>query len=257
MNIGQKFERRTRLLREILETLALTGLMFLVINLAVQNYDVDGPSMEPSLHNQERIMVDKVTYLFHAPARGDVVVFLAPPQPTLNYFKRIIAIPGDVITIEGTTVIVDGVKLNEPYVDPNFQGNPYPPIINRVIPPNDYFVLGDDRRNSSDSRDWGFLPRSNIIGRAALVYWPLGQDNTGFLPNVSAVFASVHQRTSTTTIPLKNSTFDADGMFLWSMPALFLVCSKRRNRRDRSGVSGSRVNYAQKKSNRIEGNRWN
>ena len=137
-------------------------------------------------------MVDKVSYHFHSPTRGDVIVFIAPPDPSLNYVKRIVAVPGDTITIKGNTVIVDGKTLLEPYVSPNYQGNPYPPVINLVVPPGDYYVLGDDRANSSDSRDWGFVPRKDIIGRAALIYWPLGQDNNGFLPDMSAVFKGLH-----------------------------------------------------------------
>ena len=196
MNVELNFEKRYRLVREVIETIVLTLLMFLVINLAVQNFDVDGQSMEPNLHNNERLMVDKWTYLFHAPSRGDVIVFVAPPNPSLDYVKRIVAIPGDTITIHGTTVIVDGVTLNETYIRPDLQGNPFAEkhIENMVVPPDNYFTLGDHRSNSSDSRDWGFLPRKNIIGRAALVYWPLGQDNNGLLPSVSQVFAKVHQR---------------------------------------------------------------
>lgn len=199
MYVELNFEKRYRLVREIIETLVLMALMFLIINIAVQNFDVDGHSMEGGLHDQERIMVDKATYMFHAPARGDVVVFIAPPEPTKDYVKRIIALPGDVVTVQNTTIIVDGVSLREPYVSPSMQGNPfngnaqYPQYVKRVIPPGYYFVLGDDRINSSDSRDWGLLPRQNIIGRAALVYWPLGKDNNGFLPDYSAVFADVHR----------------------------------------------------------------
>ncbi len=189
-------KKSSRIIREIVETIALTLLLFLVINLAVQNYDVSGPSMEPSLHDQERIMVDKVSYRFRSPARGDVIVFVAPPEPSEDYVKRIIALPGDVITVRGTTVIVDGVTLKETYVNPADQGNAYPTMINRMVPPNEYFVMGDDRVDSYDSRAWGFVPRSNIIGRAVLVYWPLGQNNTGFLPNVSGVFTKVHQKST-------------------------------------------------------------
>lgn len=195
MNPEFDFEKRYRLLREIVETVVLTLLMFLVIRFAVQNFNVDGTSMEPNLHNTELILVDKWTYLFRSPARGDVIVFIAPPHPDMDYVKRIVALPGDVITIRNTTVIVDGVTLNETYVDPKNQGNlfAYKNITNLKIPPNDYFVLGDNRAVSSDSRDWGFVPRANIIGRAAFVYWPLGQDNDGFLKNYSSVFADVHQ----------------------------------------------------------------
>jgi signal peptidase I len=175
--------------------------MFFIIRFAIQNFYVEGMSMEPNLHDKELILVDKWSYLFHEPARGDVIVFVAPPNPSQDYVKRIIGLPGDVITIQGTTVIVDGVTLHETYVDPHRQGNPYPSFSNRVVPPDSYFVLGDNRAGSSDSRDWGFVPRRNIIGRAALVYWPLGQDNNGFLPDVSSVFAQVHQRQSAAHLP--------------------------------------------------------
>jgi signal peptidase I len=124
MNTELDFEKRYRLVREVIETVVLTILMFLVIRLAVQNFNIEGMSMEPSLHDKELILVDKWSYLFHAPTRGDVIVFVAPPEPSQDYIKRIIAIPGDTITIRDTTVIVDGVKLNETYVDPNTPGQP-------------------------------------------------------------------------------------------------------------------------------------
>jgi len=202
MNPELDFEKRFRLVREVIETIVLTVLMFLVIRFAVQNFNVEGTSMEPRLHNGELILVDKWTYLFHPPERGDVIVFVAPPAPTLDYVKRIIAVPGDRITINNTTVIVDGVTLNETYVDPINQGNIFNDQIiqNKLVPPNMYFVMGDDRIRSDDSRHWGFVPRQNIIGRAALVYWPLQQDNNGFLPNYSSVFANVHQPGTTSNI---------------------------------------------------------
>lgn len=225
-------KKQSRLIREIIETVVLTALMFVVINLAVQNYDVDGPSMEPSLHNQERIMVDKVSYHFHNPARGDVIVFVAPPNPSLDYVKRIIAIPGDTISIENTNVVVNGTLLNETYVDPSDQGNPYPKIVNLRVPANDYFVMGDDRKDSSDSREWGFVPRQNIIGRAALVYWPLGLSNSGFLPNVSSVFAHVPTATvQPTASPLTSSTSGSGDMLFFAMPGLSTVASQYRRKK--------------------------
>ncbi len=167
-----------------------------IISLAVESNAVTGPAMEPTLHDQDDILVDKASYIFHAPARGDVVVFFAPPAPREKYIKRIIGIPGDVITVNNNTVIVDGTTLNETYVDPAMQGNLSPPIVNEVIPPNEYFVMGDGRRYSSDSREWGFVPRANIIGRATFIY---GR-KSGFLPDVSSVFANVHQSTHKTTL---------------------------------------------------------
>lgn len=238
MNVELDFEKRYRLLREVIETIVLTILMFLIIRLAVQNFNVDGHSMEPSLHDTELILVDKWSYLFHAPTHGDVIVFIAPPDPSQDYVKRIVAVPGDTITIRNTTVIVDGVTLKETYVDPAFQGNPYSDktISNLVVPSNDYFVLGDNRNGSSDSRSWGFVPAKNIIGRAALVYWPLQQDNDGLLPNVSSVFANVHQPTAAPASQQSGPDIhNVDGLFLVLMPGLLVVCSRKRLIRPRSG----------------------
>src|SRR6185437_8002197 len=117
-------EKRHRLALEIAETVFLTLLMFLVIRFAIQNFNIDGTSMEPNLHNNELVLVDKWSYLFHAPARGDIIVFHAPPEPTQDYVKRVIGLPGDIITIRGTKVIVDGVMLNETYIAPQDQGVP-------------------------------------------------------------------------------------------------------------------------------------
>lgn len=238
MNIELDFEKRYRLVREIIETIVLTLLMFLVIRFAVQNFNIEGTSMEPSLHNTELILVDKWSYLFHAPDRGDVIVFVAPPDPTQDYIKRIVAVPGDVLTIHDTTVIVDGVTLNEPYVAQKNQGNPYAfnHINNLVIPPNDYFVLGDNRNGSSDSRNWGFVSRAKIVGRAALVYWPLGQDNDGFLPNYGSVFAKVHQSSSAATTSQSSNipALNVDGLFLVAVPGVLMVFSWRRKQKRKS-----------------------
>jgi len=239
--VEQNFEKRYRFVREIMETIVLTVLMFVIINLAVQNYDIQGPSMEPTLHNQERIMVDKVSYLFHPPTRGDIIVFIAPNNPSLNYVKRIIAVPGDVISVDDTTVKFDGVTLQESYVHPERQGNPYDPIDNKIVTPGHYFVMGDDRVNSSDSRDWGFVPHENIIGRAALIYWPLGEDNNGFLHNYSSVFANVRQANQPASA-FRNSQIPATGdlnvneMFLCMSPALLLFrCWYQKRKSHRSG----------------------
>lgn len=218
------FEKRYRLVREVIETIVLTLLMFLVIRFAVQNFNIEGHSMEPNLHDQELILVDKWTYLFHPPSRGDVIVFIAPPQPSQDYIKRVIGVPGDVVTIQGTRVIVDGVNLHETYIDPKNQGGTFEdkPISNMVVPPDDYFVLGDNRANSSDSRVWGFVPKQNIIGRAALVYWPLQQDNDGFLPNVSGVYANIHQGTTAQTT-LSDGIIDATPFVLLAAPIVFIM----------------------------------
>jgi len=239
------FEKRYRLVREIVETVVLTVLMFLVIRLAVQNFNVDGMSMEPNLHNQELILVDKWSYLFRAPARGDVIVFIAPPEPQADFVKRVIGLPGDVVTIQGTTVIVNGKVLTEKYVQPQNQGNQFLPFTNRIVPPNTYLVLGDNRKGSSDSRDWGCVPQQNIIGRAALIYWPLGRDNDGLLPNVSSTYTNVPTTSpvqgdnmcpvmhlpgapaaSTQTQPL-DGLGNGNVALMLAMPALFVVFTSR------------------------------
>ncbi len=176
-----------RLLREVVETIALTILLFLVFHLAFQNYRVDGPSMVPTLQNQQYILVNRAAYLFHPPERGDIIVFAYPLDPSQDYIKRIVGIPGDHVQINQAGVVtINGVKLHEPYV--NDTTNPYQPT-NITLGPNQYFVLGDNRGDSSDSRAWGTVPRANIIGQAWFVYWPLSSFH--ILPSASAVFADI------------------------------------------------------------------
>lgn len=232
MNPEFDFEKRYRLVREIVETIVLTLLMFLIIRFAIQNFNVDGTSMEPNLHNGELILVDKWTYLFRPPTRGDVIVFVAPPHPSMDYVKRVIGVPGDIITVRDTTVIVDGVTLDETYVDPRNQGNLFANknITNMVVPPGDYFVLGDNRAVSSDSRDWGFVPKANIVGRAAFVYWPLGQDNNGFLKSYTSVFANVHQPGAGASVQSGGAVggVDLDGLLVLLLPGISLVWQRKR-----------------------------
>lgn len=240
--VNAKPDKSFRVVRDVIETVVLTVLMFVVISSAVQNYYVDGVSMESTLHNSERILVDKWSYLFHPPQRGDIIVFAAPPSPSEDYVKRIIALPGDVLTIHNTTVIVDGVTLNESYVQPGRQGNPYfyKQITNVIVPQNDYFVMGDNRAQSSDSRDWGFVPRNNIVGRAVLVYWPLGEGNDGLLPNYSNVFANVHQSGVTRSVTLIGSgdSGEMNSALLLAAPGLLLICIWRRKKPRKSVRKG-------------------
>lgn len=239
--VKQKPDGSLRIVREVIETVVLTVLMFVVISSAVQNYYVDGVSMESTLHNSERILVDKWSYLFHPPQRGDIIVFAAPPSPSEDYVKRIIALPGDVITIRNTTVIVDGVTLNERYVQPGRQGNPYyyKQITDVIVPRNDYFVMGDNRAQSSDSRDWGFVPRNNIVGRAVLVYWPLGEGNDGLLPNYSSVYANVHQSGVTRSVPQNSSdNGEMSSVFLLAAPGLLFIGMWRRKKPRKSVRKG-------------------
>jgi signal peptidase I len=128
--------------------------------------------MEPTLHNGEYILVDKLTYRFRSPERGDVVVFVFPEDHSLDYIKRVIGIPGDHVVIKNKHVYVNGVALNEPYIaaEPTYAPCTYCDV---TVPKGQLFVMGDNRNNSSDSHEWGLLPRDNVIGRAWVSYWPL------------------------------------------------------------------------------------
>jgi signal peptidase I len=177
--------KRSHLAREIIETLALTLIIFLVIHFTVQNYMVEGTSMQPSLNNNQFVLVNKLAYLFHAPERGDVIVFHWPRDTTKDLIKRVIGLPGDTVVITRDTVQVNGVVLKEPYI--SMPANPNGQRL--VVPPNDYFVLGDNRPVSDDSRDWGYVPRSYIIGKAVLVYWPV--NNWQIINTYSPVFSAI------------------------------------------------------------------
>ena len=181
--------KRSHLAREIIETLALTLIIFLVIHFTVQNYMIEGTSMQPSLTNNQFVLVNKLAYLFHAPERGDVIVFHWPKETTKDLIKRVIGLPGDTIVITGKTVQVDGVVLKEPYIRESLN----PKGDRLVVPINDYFVLGDNRPVSDDSRDWGFVPRSYIIGKAVLVYWPV--NNWQIINTYSAVYSTIKAST--------------------------------------------------------------
>jgi signal peptidase I len=190
-----------RLLREVLEVAVITLLLFMAVRLLVQNYRVDGPSMTPTLLNQQYILVDKAGYYFNSPQRGDVVVFQAPPraldvcrpaddssQANPDFVKRVIGVPGDTVTVSREGVVsVNGVALHEPYINPEPDGDQ--PNSWRVSD-GQYFVLGDNRPNSCDSRAWGPVPRQDIIGKASFVYWPLSSFHA--LTSYSDVFAQVH-----------------------------------------------------------------
>ncbi len=129
--------------------------------------------MLPTLENGQRLLVDRLTYRFREPQRGDIVVFRYPANPSQHFIKRVIGVPGDEVYIARGTVFVNGVALQEDYINgPMFTGRPFGPV---VVEPGTYFVLGDNRNNSEDSRDRrvGLVPRQNIIGRAVWRYWPL------------------------------------------------------------------------------------
>ena len=181
-----------RLAREFVETFILALLIFLAVRATLQNFRVEGSSMDPVLHNGQYLIVNKaiytrinlktisrfipffdagdnpVRYLFRPPRRGDVVVFRFPGNPERDFIKRVIGQPGDTVEIRDGTVYINGGPLDEPYImsKPTYVYGP------TEVPPHQYFVLGDNRNNSYDSHVWGFVPEENIIGQAWLSYWP-------------------------------------------------------------------------------------
>ncbi|MGI8990535.1 MAG: signal peptidase I [Bryobacteraceae bacterium] len=138
-----------------------------------QPVKVEGTSMMPALTDQERIFINKFTYRFGIGniERGDMVVFLYPLDPSKSYIKRIIGLPGDSVEIDNGTVVVNGKDLEEPYVPEDYRDRVSRQRV--VVPMGNYYVLGDHRSSSNDSRAWGFVDRQYIYGKAVFVYWPM------------------------------------------------------------------------------------
>jgi signal peptidase I len=150
-----------------------------VILFLYQPVRVEGTSMMPSLVDQERIFINKFAYRFGISdiSRGDTVVFWFPGDPSKSFIKRVIGVPGDKVEVTDGKVSVNQSALDEPYVPDAYRDHVSTPL--RVVPPGEYFVLGDHRSSSNDSRMWGTVPRHYIYGKAAFVYWPL--DRMGLL----------------------------------------------------------------------------
>jgi signal peptidase I len=164
-------------LRDLMVSVLIAAVVILFLYQPVR---VEGTSMMPGLVDQERIFINKFAYRFGISDihRGDTVVFWYPGDPSKSFIKRVIGLPGDRVEVNEGRVSVNGVVLNEPYVPEMYRDQISTPP--RVVPPNEYYVLGDHRSSSNDSRMWGTVPRRYIYGKAAFVYWPL--DRMGALP---------------------------------------------------------------------------
>jgi signal peptidase I len=192
--------------RELAETLLLAVLIFLAVRTSMQNFRVDGASMEPSLDNGEYLIVNKLAYtqldlglfdwlpffdagdnpvhhLWDTPSRGDVIVFRAPTNTNRDFIKRVIGVPGDVVEIERNSgrVLINTEAIDEPYIagDTTCQQSCGP----WRVPEGAYFVMGDNRQNSSDSRQGWFVPEENIIGKALITYWRNNSPQLDLAPN--------------------------------------------------------------------------
>jgi len=165
-NAGMLREVR-RLVRDLL---LLVGVVFLGLVFLFQPFKVEGASMQPALVDHERILVNKLIYRLQPVERGDVVVFWFPGDPHRSFVKRIIGMPGDQVAIRNGQVFVNGEALEEPYLTaPHRRGDHHRTV---TVQAGNYFVLGDHRSVSNDSRAWGQVPERLILGKAVMRYWP-------------------------------------------------------------------------------------
>ena len=171
------------LLREIIETVLLTVVIYAVVNFATGRFRVEGTSMEPSVHPGQYVLVDKVSYRLGQPQRGDVIVFNYPLAADRDFIKRIIGLPGETVSVAGGVVSVNGQPIAEPYI-----AAPSAATGSWTLNADEYFVMGDNRNSSSDSRSWGPLARQYLIGKAVVIYWP--PSNWGLVPHYT--YASPH-----------------------------------------------------------------
>ncbi|MEX1123721.1 MAG: signal peptidase I [Patescibacteria group bacterium] len=162
----------------VIEVLKVIGIVFIaavaIRYFLFQPFVVEGSSMEPNYHNGEYLFIEKVSYRLHIPERGDVVVFKYPNSPNINYIKRVVGLPGETLRIDGGRVSIDGKLLEESYLEPGEMT-----LINRnneatyeiTLPEGKYFVMGDNRDHSSDSRDGWLVPQNYIVGRSAVTIY--------------------------------------------------------------------------------------
>ena len=181
-----------RLAREILEAVLLALLALIILQGTVRNFKVEGSSMAPTLEGGQYLVVDHVSYLkldverlsrivpfwaaenadpkfaFDPPTRGEIIVFRYPVDPSKDFVKRVVGLPGETVEVRSGTVYIDGLALGEPYLRRSDRSNARP----LALSDEQYYVVGDNRRNSNDSRAWGVVPEDHIVGKVLLVYWP-------------------------------------------------------------------------------------
>ncbi|MDH5507151.1 MAG: signal peptidase I, partial [Anaerolineae bacterium] len=153
---------------EVIETLILALVLFIVINTVTARIRVDGSSMEPSFHHNDYVIVNKLSYRLGDFERGDVIIFPNPYNPDEDFIKRVVGLPGDVIQVVDGRLYVNGMMMDEPYLGEPMNKD----MSEKVVPEGTLFVMGDNRNDSSDSRAWGPLEIENVLGKAVFVYWP-------------------------------------------------------------------------------------
>ncbi|WP_406678299.1 signal peptidase I [Moorella sp. ACPs] len=158
--------------RDLLQSLVIAAVLALIIrSFLFTPFYIPSPSMEPTLYPGDRIIVNRLAYRLGEPQRGDIVVFRYPLDPSRDYVKRVVAVGGDTVEARDNVLYINGQpQPPASYLPPGVVYSDFGPI---KVPPNNYFMMGDNRNNSADSRVWGTLDRKLIIGKAVLVYWPL------------------------------------------------------------------------------------
>ena len=171
--------QRAHLARELVETLLLVGLIFVIVHFTIQSFSISDTAMGDALQPNQSVLVNKQAYLFGGPGRGDVVVLTTDPaKPSTTVARRVVGIPGDTVAVSATEIIVNGTPLNEPFVKiPTGSAENstlHAPI---KLGPGQYFVLADSRigTDNFDSRGFGPIPENDIIGKAIMVFWPMSQ----------------------------------------------------------------------------------
>lgn len=172
---------------DLIETVVMAMAVFVIIYLFLfQPHQVKGSSMLPNFYDGEYILTDKISYRLKEPQRSDVIIFRAPRNKEYDYIKRVVGLPGDTLKIKSGKIFVNNNPLNEIYLPSDYITSPgkfYKEDEDFVIPKDQYFVLGDNRSHSSDSREWGLVPKENIVGKAWLCYWPV--DRFGIIPKTA------------------------------------------------------------------------
>lgn len=156
------------------------ALVYLIRSFIVQPFYVRGASMEPNFENGEYLIVNEIGYRFAQPQRGDVVIFRYPLNPAEHFIKRIVGLPGEIVSVEDGRVLINGVELSESYIPRDVSTHGQTTL---TLGADEYYVLGDNRPASSDSRRWGVLRRRFIVGKTWLRGWPLG--SIGVIPEAS------------------------------------------------------------------------
>lgn len=169
--LDEQLKKTNKPLVELVQALVIAVVITFVIRTFVfQPFWVPTTSMIPTLKVNDRILVNEMFLRYGEVERGDVMVFRYPLEPEVIYVKRMIGLPGETLEIKKDGIYIDGGKIEEPYLENNYNYAPMGPV---MVPENSYFAMGDNREFSADSRIWGFVPEDNFIGKAFLIYWPI------------------------------------------------------------------------------------